>query len=197
MGLVRSITRRMLDQVARRVAQDDLFEKPGERAHTPPLKAAAPVTPGRGFGGKLGSPVQAADLQSIQERLRGGGIRIAHHWATWCEGCVEELPLVEELHSRVHGNAQVVGVSWERSQDQDKLEDSVERVRAFSEKAGISFPSLVATVEPEDLFEGLGLDFQQIPQTRVLGSDGQELLSSRGPMQRADVDRIVSLVEAT
>lgn len=43
MGLLRQLGRRAAARIARRVAQDNLFEKPGERAPTPPL--ASPATP--------------------------------------------------------------------------------------------------------------------------------------------------------
>lgn len=42
MGVVRSGLRRVAEALARRVARDELFEKPGERAPTGPLPPAAP-----------------------------------------------------------------------------------------------------------------------------------------------------------
>ncbi|HJN73253.1 MAG TPA: hypothetical protein QGF58_04890 [Myxococcota bacterium] len=38
MGLIRSTVRSVLKRIAERVARNELFEKPGERAHQPKLE---------------------------------------------------------------------------------------------------------------------------------------------------------------
>jgi hypothetical protein len=46
MGFVRSAARRVAERVARLVAKNDLFEKPGERAPTTPLETPDPKASG-------------------------------------------------------------------------------------------------------------------------------------------------------
>ena len=44
------------------------------------------------------------------------------------------------------------------------------------------------------LSEALGLDHQKIPQTVVLGADGQVLHHARGPMDEAQISRVYALL---
>ena len=47
MGFIRTIMQRFAKRVAQRAAQDDLFEKPGERPPTKPLEEAGNRSPSK------------------------------------------------------------------------------------------------------------------------------------------------------
>lgn len=194
MGLVRSLVKSILTRVADRVAKNELFEKPGERAPTAPLDPEAkdePEPPGRGFGGRLAPPCTPATSQVVASAsVPSGRPLIVHHWATWCEPCDEELPLVEALYQDVRERADLVGVSWDRFQDGGAVEKTVARVTGHKESMGLSWPSLLVTDDPDDFFDELGLDFQQIPQTLVFDTDGALIEHVRGALDDAALARL-------
>lgn len=198
MGLVRSVIKSVLTRVANRVAKNELFEKPGERAPTEPLEPDAkdePEPPGRGFGGKLAPACSPATTAVIQQAMTPSGRPVVvHHWATWCDPCEEELPLVQELYEAVGDRVDVVGVSWDRFQDGGALDRTLKRVREFKQRHLLTWSSLVATDDPDGFFEELGLDFEQIPQTLVFSAEGELLEHIRGAMDAEAAERVRALV---
>lgn len=147
-------------------------------------------------GAARGPAVVARDPAQVMEATAPRGRpMVVHHWATWCAGCLEELPLVSALAARLSGVADVVTVSWDRFQDDGPLEDTLTRVRATL-AATPGLPVVVATSGPEALFEALHLSFHQIPQSRVLDADGGVLRSFEGPLTPADLDAICAVLGA-
>jgi len=186
MGLLRTTLRAVLRRIAERVAQNELFEKPGERAHQPKLpdESDEPEEPE--------PATRDADLAAIQDAMRPSGRPvIVHHWATWCEPCEEELPELEQLRQRTVDRCDWVGISWDRFQGGT---DSVARVRDYAAALGLSWGSLVATDDPDDFFEALELGYTKIPQTLVYGADGALLHHARGPMKPADMAKVEKLL---
>ena len=204
MGLVRSTVRRVAERVARTVANDELFEKPGERAYTPPfVSVPAPSEPpptsepvvATEAGEALSGPCQPVDAATLQAACATGGQPLVlHHWATWCEPCEEELPRIEQLAGALGDQARVLGVSWELFEGGGDPGAVAERVAAYQESAGLSWPSVLYTDAPESLFDALSLSFERIPQTQVLGADGRVLKRFDGPLTAADVDEVVGLI---
>ncbi len=208
MGLVRSAVRRVAERVARVVAQDDLFEKPGERAPTAPLPvdpvsdppAPIPDEPVVSTAAASGPAAgcEPVDLASLQAACATGGKPLViHHWATWCEPCEEELPRIEALAGALAGQARVLGVSWELFEGGGDPGTVAQRVAAYQQGAGLSWPSLLFTEEPEALFDALSLSFERIPQTQVLGADGRVMKRFDGPISQADVTDLVGLLGGT
>lgn len=181
MGLVRSLAKSVLNRVARAVGKNDLFEKPGERQHQPKLpieEEGEEPEPAR---------IRAADLKALQAAIsEGGRPLLVHHWATWCDPCEEELPMVEEL---ARAGVSVLGISWDRFQDFRGIDQVVASVAEYTQAKGLSWPTLVADAQPEALFEGLGLEFQKVPQSRLLGPEGV-LLQVDGVLGPEQLDAI-------
>ena len=170
--MLNRITRRVLTTVADRVAQNNLFEKPGERAWQPPLKPGLARVSTAAAAGALAGPL------------------LVHHWATWCEPCEEELPLVDALARDLAGRAATVGISWDRFQDHGPMEETLKRVDAMSQSKDLSWPTLVLTDSPEATFKALGLDVHTVPQTLLLGADGSVLAHVPGPLDAATVQAL-------
>lgn len=190
MSLLRSLARSALSRVARRVAGDELFEKPGERSVTKPLDPPRPQQPARGFSSKLGGHALCRPAEPAAIRADLSGPVVVHHWATWCEPCEEELPLVQGLAQALGDRAAVVGVSWDAFQDERPTHELAQHVGRYAEGLGLTWPTWLVTGRPDALFSELELEFQRIPQTRVIGSDGQVLLQVDGPM---DAERIAQI----
>lgn len=122
---------------------------------------------------------------------------VLHHWATWCEGCVDELPLLDDLHGRLGRQADVVGINWDRfTPPEPDPAATAARVAAFAAARGTPWPSWVFDGDPDALSTALGLAGQQIPQTRVIDRDGGLLRAYDRALTAADVDAIVSMLGA-
>lgn len=212
MGLIKDLARRAAARVARRVAQKELFERPGERDRAAPLptspdpnptpRRAAPVEtptfPDDPSLAELVAPVGRCRVVSLEGLLTAvrpqGRPLILHHWATWCEPCEEELPRVEGLGRALSERADLLGISWDLFEDGDDAEAVAKKVEAFAAQLGLSWDNVLVSAPPEQLFEALGLDHQKIPQTVVLGADGQVLHHARGPMDEAQISRVYALL---
>ena len=212
MGLIKDLARRAATRIARRVAQKELFERPGERPRTAPLPTSAdpnqnerraapqapPDFPDDPSLAELVAPVGRCRIVSLEGVLTAvrpqGRPLILHHWATWCEPCEEELPRIEGLGRAVSERADLLGISWDLFEDGGPEEEVAKKVETFAAQLGLSWDNVLVSAPPEQLFEALGLDHQKIPQTVVLGADGQVLHHARGPMDEAQISRVYALL---
>src|SRR5262245_56016771 len=96
-------------------------------------------------GGELGSvsvgekaPVfSLANLRGDRVSLRDfrRGATLVNFWASWCDPCKKEMPLLNELHQSLSSSGvTIVGVSVEEPQS---------AVDAFVRKHGIAYPVLL------------------------------------------------------
>ncbi len=102
-----------------------------------------------------------------------GKVVVLNFWASWCEPCREESPLLQRWHERIsRANATVVGV--------DVL-DVASDAKAFAAKYGLTYP-LLRDGDGETLkdFEVAGQ-----PWTFVVDRDGRIAAVRRGPVDDA------------
>jgi thiol-disulfide isomerase/thioredoxin len=67
------------------------------------------------------------DLASLR-----GKVVLVNFWATWCEPCIAEMPSLEKLRTALgSSDFEVLGVNFK---------EGPERINAFVEKAGVTFP---------------------------------------------------------
>lgn len=115
---------------------------------------------------------------------------IVNHWATWCEGCIQELPLLVELRRRWEGRADFVGIGWEAFSGEASPDEQRRNVEAISAQHGVDWPTHVFDGTPEQLFEGLGLTYHQIPQTIALSPSGEPMVHHEGVLDTDAINRI-------
>ena len=109
---------------------------------------------------------------------------IVNFWASWCDPCKDEAPLLERAHGRLQKlGGTVLGVT---------VHDESEAARKFLREHRLSFPNL------RDVEDDLGDDFDRIgvPETFVVDRDGRIVALSRGPVDRAFVDQALRMVGA-
>jgi thiol-disulfide isomerase/thioredoxin len=75
--------------------------------------------------------VSLADLRDRPARVSAvpGNVLLINFWATWCEACRTDLPLLERFHEAARGRFKVVAVSADKT--------GKEKVRAYLEKLSI------------------------------------------------------------
>jgi thiol-disulfide isomerase/thioredoxin len=133
----------------------------------PPIAAAkaAPIA-----DVKPGDPqlVDLAGYKDIITKYRGKGLLVTF-WATWCQPCREEFPMIISL-SKEYGaqGLAVVGVSLDEDAD-------LGLVRQFLDKSQPGFPNYRQKpgIDADAFYQGVNPDWRgTMPQTDFYGRDG-------------------------
>ncbi|MGR3913036.1 MAG: TlpA family protein disulfide reductase [Gammaproteobacteria bacterium] len=132
--------------------------------------------------------VTLAQLQfpDVEKNLRNGGewlgkVVVVNHWATWCPPCVEEIPLLIETQRAYQARGvQIVGVAH----------DFLDAARAYGERAGINYPSLVALSGGFEIMRSQGnVAGTPLPFTVFFDRAGNRAASHLGQLSREDLLR--------
>jgi len=152
-------------------AEDDSIEQAVARGNFPP----APSAP---------LPVLGESATQSVAGLRGKVV-VLNFWASWCEPCRAEAPLLERAHKRLTtaGTGTVLGVTYD---------DSTPASLKFVEDYGMSFPSVrdVGT----KLAKRYGTTY--VPETFVIDRRGRIVDVFRGPIDQAFIDRALARAQA-
>jgi peroxiredoxin len=99
-----------------------------------------------------------------------GSVRLIDFWATWCPPCVEEIPMLKELHETYRDRGlQILAIS----------DESAEVVQAFVEENEVPYPNLIDPGEVSTEYRVLGL-----PTAYLLDGDGRIVEFFAGPKPR-------------
>jgi cytochrome c biogenesis protein CcmG, thiol:disulfide interchange protein DsbE len=116
--------------------------------------------------------------------LRGHPVLVSF-WASWCEPCEHEAPVLERFARSLHGRATLVGVNWE--------DLSLANARKFIRAYGWTFPNL------RDPDGNVGRDYGMTggpPATFVIDSSGHLRAQLRGPQTRQTLEGALESVGA-
>ena len=206
--IIRRLGRKAATRVADKISRNELFEQHGERSRQPPLQPitapeAEPATvPPAGPSGSVPSgsvpsgsalsgsvPMDADEVKVLLGPSQR--VRIVNHWATWCDPCIEELPLLIALHARLGEAVELVGVSWDLFEGGETLPTAM-KVAAFSEEHGLTWGSALVTTPPESFFAALDIDWKRIPQTWIIEPDGAIRRRIEGVLDAESVEALVA-----
>ena len=125
------------------------------------------------------------DLAGTAHDLREwrGRVCLVNFWATWCEPCREEVPLLVAAQQQ-HQSAglTIVGIGI----------DSVANIVDFSAKYHLKYVSLVAGPEAMDLVRELGNRAAGLPFSVVLDRGGAVVHRKLGPFAREELMRLLA-----
>ena len=108
-----------------------------------------------------------------------GDVVLLNGWATWCQPCREEMPLLQQLQEEYGGQGlRVVGVSIDRG-------EAAGRIETFANETGVTFTLLH---DPKNTFSR-AFRTTGVPETVLIGRDGDMLYRWKGPLEGSDADR--------
>jgi cytochrome c biogenesis protein CcmG/thiol:disulfide interchange protein DsbE len=112
--------------------------------------------------------LSGAGVESLDDYR--GQVVVLNFWASWCEPCRDESPLLQRWHERMEGRGgTVLGVD---------AFDEIGRARAFVEEYGLTYPMLRdGEGSTRDSFGILGF-----PETFVIDRAGRIAAVERGPV---------------
>ena len=141
---------------------------------SPPAPAAAGFTLD-----SLTSPGQHITLSQYQ-----GKPLIVNFWASWCEPCQQETPLLANWYNRQHGHGVSVGL------DEN---DTAASALQFAKAKGVSYP---IGVDPQ-LAAANAYGVTGLPQTFFLNAQHRIVDHVLGAVTQADLDKGLRLMQAS
>jgi cytochrome c biogenesis protein CcmG/thiol:disulfide interchange protein DsbE len=142
----------------------------GERPSAPEATRSLPLLDGRGRG----------SLAAYR-----GKVVVLNFWASWCEPCEVEAPLLERAQaSLARSGATVLGVTY-----LDASPDS----RSFVRRYHLTYPNL--RDNNGSFAHSYGTD--QLPESFVIDRDGHIAAISRGEIDQSFLDRAIALAQSS
>jgi cytochrome c biogenesis protein CcmG/thiol:disulfide interchange protein DsbE len=114
-----------------------------------------------------------------------GKVVLLNFWATWCHGCVQEIPWLMEYQQKYKRQGLVVlGVSMD--------EDGWAKVRPYIHEKKVNYPVVIGSDSLARQFE-----LDNMPMTLLYGRDGKVAAKHVGMVDREGCEReIAALLDA-
>jgi len=114
-----------------------------------------------------------------------GRVVVLNFWASWCEPCEVEAPLLQRAQRQLLAHrATVLGVTY-----RDATPDS----QAFIRRLHLTYPNLRDTTG--GFADAYGTD--QLPETFLIDREGRVVAVSRGEIGQPFIDRAIALARGT
>lgn len=111
-------------------------------------------------------------------------VLIINFWATWCEPCLEEVPVLLRVQAKHASNGvKIVGISV----------DSADKVRQFAIEYRIGYPLVIGGMEVIDLTRRLGNKAAGLPYTVVLDRSGRVVKTHLGGISEVELESAIRL----
>lgn len=127
----------------------------------------------------------ARDGGTVSLSSRKGKVVLLNFWATWCDSCKEELPLLRKLHAEHSGDKfELLTVSVD--------DDPAKAVPPFAAKNGLNYPILYADRKTMDAYA-----VRLLPTAFLISPDGKIARRYVGPLdERAVENDILTLLKS-
>jgi thiol-disulfide isomerase/thioredoxin len=125
------------------------------------------------------------DTAGQPRRLRDwrGKIAVCNFWATWCEPCREEIPLLISLYDKYRDRGvDVVGIGV----------DKLPNIREFAANLKITYPLLVGDMRALDLMRRLGNEAGALPFTAILDGQGVVTYRKLGAFREGELEPVLA-----
>jgi thiol-disulfide isomerase/thioredoxin len=182
----------ILQNLSVQVNKHDLFEQRGERPRSPKLPKTDEVqesilstsAKAQSTSEEISPSVQIISCQDIKKRQSLPHWKIFVHWATWCEGCIEELPILEDLIQVLDELPQkkdidIYGISWDNFMFHN-IKQAKEEVENFYNNQMIPFPTGILSDTDEEFFSFFSLSQKKIPQVWLIDHKGTRKIFPEG-----------------
>ncbi len=147
--------------------------------------AAGEKTAGTAAGDRMADfTAELTDGTSFRLSDQRGKVVIINMWATWCEPCVKELPVLQDF-LQAHGEDAAVLIIH--------ASDPLEDVPAYLDKIGISLPCAIDSMD-EDLYGLSGASPSVLPHTVILNREGEIVYNETGSITKEFLDELFEKV---
>ena len=143
--------------------------------------------------GKETPRVIRVDEVSVQPILKPAGKpRLVNFWATWCVPCVEEFPLLVELHAKYKDRIDLITISLD-----DPIEATRDVPRFLKEQKATMPAYLLYTQDENAVISSISKDLSGgLPLTVLYSKEGQVIYTQEGLIKReVIVPKIESALE--
>jgi len=194
--MLRKLAKKALKRAAGKVLGRGDLTPSGVAPASPPPAVVPRSTPTPSSGAGPDDGIRFASLDEIHEAVFGPGkVRLVNHWATWCEGCLEELPLLVELRAALDSEVTFLGIGWESFEGGMIGQDLIDEVRSHSRLHRLSWDSLLVEAPPPELFDRLEMECHTIPQVWLIDATGNVVHRVERVLEPEDIQKLQTLVE--
>lgn len=127
------------------------------------------------------------DLRGNARRLIDwkGKVAVVNFWATWCEPCREEIPLLIQVSGKYAASGvEVVGIGI----------DTLAKISDFAAKYSITYPMLVGDARALDLLRELGNSAGALPFSVVLDRAGTLASRKLGAYKPGELEGVLATI---
>ena len=117
-----------------------------------------------------------------------GNVIVLNFWATWCEPCKAEIPLLIKLHDKYGAKGlAVIGLSLDRD---------AENVQAYAQRLGMNYP--LFRIGPSHAMHNAYAPLSGVPATVVIRRDGLICRRQLGALSEENFEkRLLALLRVT
>ena len=117
--------------------------------------------------------------QLLSAEAFDGQVLLINFWATWCAPCVDEMPMLSQLHQDYAGqDFAVVGIAL----------DDPERAQKFARELQVGYPVLFGRADAMLVGRRYGNREGLLPYSVLVDAGGIIRWTRRGILQRSDVE---------
>jgi thiol-disulfide isomerase/thioredoxin len=194
-----SVDMGLLGRISRRVISKAKKKGPAQGVRATEVRTstvAATLTPTNPTEPLSSPQCEVASLKEIRTQVYGvGEPRLIVHWATWCDGCLEEITDLLRLHSNYGERVSFKGICWDSFQGESSESSLLAHVDSFIKSNGILWSSAVVMSEPQSLFDSLDMECHTIPQLWVVNNLGEVTYQENGPLTKEAFNELSDAID--